>query len=170
LKVQGFILYKIYYESGLVYLGRTKQPLQDRIRGHLFKKPMHRSIDINLVTKIEYANFRTESDMFIYEVYYINKYKPPLNADDKARDEVTIDIPDVAFVEFSTHLWDSWKNEINSRASDLSKKYDEYYEIREKRSLLRSQFKMGVITREKLQDLLDEAAQREEYLRKEIYG
>ena len=41
---QGYILYRIYYGDDLVYLGRTKQPLQSRIRGHLFKKPMHRLI------------------------------------------------------------------------------------------------------------------------------
>lgn len=68
-KIQGFILYRIWYGDVLVYLGRTKQPLQSRIHGHLFKKPMHRSISINLVTKIEYAEFRTEADMNLYEIY-----------------------------------------------------------------------------------------------------
>lgn len=52
-KIQGFLLYRIWYGDTLAYLGRTKQPLQTRIHGHLFKKPMHRSIAINLVTKIE---------------------------------------------------------------------------------------------------------------------
>ena len=47
-KIQGFIIYRIWYGDILVYLGRTKQPLQSRIHGHLFKKPMHRSISINL--------------------------------------------------------------------------------------------------------------------------
>lgn len=60
-KIQGFILYRIWYGDVLVYLGRTKQPLQSRIHGHLFKKPMQRSISINLVTKIEYAEFQTEA-------------------------------------------------------------------------------------------------------------
>ena len=51
-KVQGFIVYRIWYDSHIVYVGRTKQPLQSRIRGHLFNKPMHRTIDINHVSKI----------------------------------------------------------------------------------------------------------------------
>lgn len=44
-------LYKIYYDDVLVYLGRTKQPLQTRLRGHFFKKPMHRVIDIQQVSR-----------------------------------------------------------------------------------------------------------------------
>lgn len=52
---KGFILYRIWYGDHLAYLGRTKQPLRARIRGHMFNKPMHRSIDIHNVTKIEYA-------------------------------------------------------------------------------------------------------------------
>lgn len=31
-KIQGFIIYRIWYGDILVYLGRTKQPLQSRIR------------------------------------------------------------------------------------------------------------------------------------------
>lgn len=32
-KIQGFIIYRIWYGDILVYLGRTKQPLQSRIHG-----------------------------------------------------------------------------------------------------------------------------------------
>ena len=39
-----FTLYRIYYGDDIVYIGRAKQPLQNRIRGHLFAKPMHRTI------------------------------------------------------------------------------------------------------------------------------
>ena len=44
MRVQGFLIYRIWYGDCLVYVGRTKQPLQSRIRGHLFNKPMHRTI------------------------------------------------------------------------------------------------------------------------------
>ena len=111
-KLQGFILYRIWYGDVLVYLGRTKQPLQSRIHGHLFKKPMHRSISINLVTKIEYAEFSTEADMNLYEIYFINLWKPPLNIDDKCKDELTIRLPDIEWKTFTTPLWDKWKRKI----------------------------------------------------------
>lgn len=108
-------LYRIYYGDTIVYLGRTNQRLQDRIRGHLFKKPMHRTISIGLVTKIEYAEFSSEADMNVYEIYYINKYKPALNCDDKVRDELTITLPEVEWCLFETPLWDKWKEEIRDK-------------------------------------------------------
>lgn len=115
--IKGYILYKIYYKNDLVYLGRTKQNLQIRLRGHFFGKPMHRKIDINQVTKIEYANFKSESDMFLYEVYYINKYKPALNVGNKAHDDLTINLPDIKFIEFRCKLMDKWIAQINEENS-----------------------------------------------------
>lgn len=114
-KIQGFILYRIYYGNALVYLGRTKQPLQNRIRGHLFKKAMHRSISIELVTKIEYAVFNTEADMNLYEIYFINLWKPPLNIDDKCNDDLTVSLPGVEWKLFKTPLWDKWEAEIKKK-------------------------------------------------------
>ena len=88
MRVQGFLIYRIWYGNCLVYVGRTKQPLQSRIRGHLFSKPMHRTVNIEQVTKIEYAELGSEADMNLYEIYYILRLHPPLNVDDKARDDL----------------------------------------------------------------------------------
>lgn len=112
---QDFTLYRIYYGETLIYLGRTKQPLQNRIRGHLFKRAMHRSINIDLVTKIEYATFKTEADMNLYEIYFINLWKPPLNIDDKCNDDLTVSLPDVEWKLFETPLWNKWKSEIEKK-------------------------------------------------------
>ena len=116
---EGFTLYRIYYGDTLVYLGRTMQPLQDRIRGHLFKKPMQREISIDLVTKIEYATFETQADMFLYEIYFINLWHPPLNRDDKAHDNLTIQLPDVEWKLFETKLWEKWKEQIHTNDKAL---------------------------------------------------
>lgn len=113
MEIKGYILYKIYYGDHLVYLGRTKQPLQNRLRGHLFKKPMHRVIDISQVSKVEYAMFKTEADMNLYEIYYINLYKPQLNIDDKTRDELTVKLPEVEFEVYNCPNWDKWKRQLN---------------------------------------------------------
>jgi excinuclease UvrABC nuclease subunit len=107
--VKGFIIYKIYYDFGCAYLGRTKQPLKSRLRGHFFKKPMHKQIEIGQVVKIEYALCKSEADMFVYEVYYINKFKPALNQDDKARDKLSIKMKDLIFNEFECNLMEKWK-------------------------------------------------------------
>lgn len=124
------LLYKIYYDDLVVYLGRTCQPLQNRIRGHLFGKPMHRKIDIFQVTKIEYAEFPTVADMYLYEIYFINKLKPPLNCDDKAPDELSVNLPEPEWCEFTTHLWDKWRTQIeadNCEEERLRKQREEEY-------------------------------------------
>lgn len=111
---KGFILYRIWYGDCLVYLGRTKQPLQARIRGHMFARPMHRAIDIHNVTKIEYTQLQTEADMNLYEIYFINLWKPPLNVDDKARDNLTISLPELEWKEFHPTNWEKWQRELKS--------------------------------------------------------
>lgn len=110
---QGFILYRIWYGNCLAYLGRTKQPLQARLRGHMFAKPMHRAIDIHNVTKIEYTEFQSEADMNLYEIYFINLWKPPLNVDDKAKDELSIVLSNCEWKEFVPKNWEEWKNAID---------------------------------------------------------
>lgn len=149
-KVQGFLLYRIYYGDTLVYVGRTKQPLQSRIRGHLFAKPMHRTIAIEQVTKIEYARFQTEADMNLYEIYFILKDKPPLNVDDKTRDALTIELPPVEWRLFTTPLWDKWMAEIQSRQSEYDRISKRYRYIPEEKHLLRSRYQMGEIDEEEM--------------------
>lgn len=153
--IQGFILYRIYYGDTLIYLGRTKQPLQNRIRGHLFQKPMHRSIYIDLVTKIEYAKFQTEADMNLYEIYFINLWKPPLNVDDKCQDDLTVSLPDVEWSLFETPLWEKWKTEIEKR--------DRKYHMRENEKaakeamfhFMRRKWHEGKITEEQYYEFKD---------------
>jgi len=111
---QGFLLYRIYYGDIIAYLGRTKQPLQARIRGHVFQKPMHKLILIQNVSKIEYTELQTEADMNLYEIYYINLWKPPLNVDDKARDELSISLPELEWKEFVPANWDDWKRQLEN--------------------------------------------------------
>jgi excinuclease UvrABC nuclease subunit len=123
--MKGYILYKIYYGDLLVYLGRTKQDLQQRIRGHFLAKPMHKKIDIFNTSKIEYAEFKTEADMYLYEVYYINKFHPPLNVDDRAKDNLTVELPEVEWNEFKCKLMDKWKSLLSKE--DNEKMYKRNY-------------------------------------------
>ena len=109
---KGFILYRIYYGECMAYLGRTKKSLQARIRGHMFVSPMRRAIDIHNVTRIEYTELSTEADMNLYEIYFINLWKPPLNVDDKARDSLTIRLPELEWKEFVPARWEEWKKEL----------------------------------------------------------
>lgn len=116
----NYILYKIYYGEQLVYIGRTKQDLKDRLRLHFFGKPMVRKLDIFQTTKIEYALFNTEADMYLMEIYLINLYKPMLNKDDKAHDDLTIYIPEPKFYPYWNSLIDKWKEKQIEHLIDTS--------------------------------------------------
>ena len=108
-----FILYKIYSENCLLYIGTTMQPLQTRLHGHFFKEPMHRGIYIDCVTRIEYAELSSEADAKVYEIYFINKLKPVLNRDNKVQDKLTISLPALPFREYNFELLKAWKDEIH---------------------------------------------------------
>lgn len=112
-----YIIYKIYYGGVngefIAYLGRTKQPINARLRGHFKQFPMHKLIDIFSVGHIEIAECKTEADMFLYEIYYINKYKPALNKDDKSKEELTISLPELDFrILHNEKMMQKWKEEI----------------------------------------------------------
>jgi hypothetical protein len=117
-----------------VYLGRTKQPIADRIRGHFFSKPMHRKIDINVVSKIEIAKCKSEADMYLYEIYYINLLKPALNRDDKAHDEMSVHLPELEFLEYKPKLMDKWKEQISEKIANEQRKNQELVEWQTKYS------------------------------------
>lgn len=169
--IKGFILYKFYYPFGCIYLGRTKQKLQDRIRGHLFAKPMHRKIDINNVIKIEYAEFETAADMNLYEVYFINLLKPSLNVDDKEKDDLTVQLPDVEWKEYKPRLWDKWLNEINRRQPEYEKNILRYkIGIKEDYTELRKKYRNNEISKEECKNQINILKEEEGKLEIKLYG
>lgn len=157
---KGFILYRIWYGKYIAYVGRTKQPLQSRIHGHLYKKPMQRSINIELVTKIEYTEFQTESDMNLYEIYFINLWKPTLNVDDKCKDELTVRLPDVEWKIFTTNLWDKWKKEIHAIDDAYQMKQNEKMARFELDRLMRKKWHDGEISEDAYYDYLEKSKQK----------
>lgn len=114
----------------------------------MFKKPMHREININLVSKIEYAVFKTEADMNVYEIYYINKLKPPLNCDDKAQDDLTISLPEVEWNEFLTPIWSKWKEKIQEDNAKEDEKLRIQAEYAKDCLLMRKKFQNREISEE----------------------
>ena len=110
-----FTLYKIYYGDELVYLGRTQQPLKRRLHGHFFKKRLQKALDVHRVSRVECAQFSTCADMYLYEIYYLNKLHPALNRDDVAGDGLTVSLPEVEFTAFECDLMDKWRAEKLAR-------------------------------------------------------
>lgn len=157
MKEKNYILYKIYYEEYLLYLGRTKQPLQDKLRNHFFKTSIARPINIEQVTKIEYAKFKSVADLYLYEIYYINKLKPSLNRDDKAKDELTVSLPEVIWMQFETQLIEKWKVKIAERdKKDEEKRYLKIQIKDEKRKKKREIFSRSDISSEEKINLWDD--------------
>lgn len=169
MKTPTFIVYRIYYGDCLVYVGRTKQPLQNRIRGHLFGKPMHRTISIEQVTRIEYATLGSEADMNLYEIYYILKLHPPLNVDDKAQDALSVALPELEWNEFTTPLWEKWKQEIVRQDTELDRVRRRYIEIPQEISVLRSLRRTGEITEFDFLEKYDALRQESDEVRKMLW-
>lgn len=169
MKVQGFILYRIWYGNHLVYVGRTKQPLQNRIRGHLFAKPMHRVLNIELITKIEYAEFKTEADMNLYEIYFILIWRPTLNVDDKAHDMPTVELPPVEWNPFETPLWEKWKKDILEKSSSYERKRRRIRSIEQQQSIIRSQHKDGKITAFEMDEQISALRKEKNKLLEDLY-
>ncbi len=82
-------------------------------------------MDIFAVTRIEYAEFATCADMYLYEIYYINILHPILNRDDAAPDELTVVLPEVAFTEFECNLMEKWKAEVLIKKEQIRQKRSE---------------------------------------------
>lgn len=125
--IKGYILYKIYYKdiydrdkNYLVYIGRTKQSLNSRLRGHFVSPKNQRILDIFQVSRIEYTIFNSAADMYLYEIYLINKYKPPLNRDDKASDELSVTLPDREWISHCCPLMAKWKKELTDHIGGIS--------------------------------------------------
>lgn len=66
------------------------------------------------------VQFYKEADMNLYEIYYINRWKPHLNVDDKARDNLSISLTDKEWIEFIPTNWDDWKKEISTDNSGVA--------------------------------------------------
>lgn len=117
----NYILYKIYYGDELVYIGRTKQDLQQRLRHHFFGgNAMTKKLDILQTTRIEYCLCKTEADMNLLEIYLICKYKPRINRDDKPKDDLTIHLQEPNFYPYWTPLIDKWKEKKIGHLIDIS--------------------------------------------------
>jgi Nuclease subunit of the excinuclease complex len=120
------IIYRIWYSRNptpddsstefIAYIGRTKNDLTQRIRQHFMGHPLQKKLDIRGVSHIDYTTFPTVADMYVAEVILINKYKPPLNVDDKAPDELTFSFELGGAFEMweKPQLMEKWMNDRRS--------------------------------------------------------
>lgn len=110
-----FIIYRIFYGNILAYVGQTAQPIARRLQKHFFAAVHIRKLDPREVTRIEVAHCISRADMNIYERYYIELFKPPLNALAKDSDELTVRLPDLVFEDVDIPLLDKWRQKISEK-------------------------------------------------------
>ena len=96
-----------------IYVGYTGQKMGERMNQHFTKGHLPKEC-YQSVAKIEYIKWKTKSDAQVMEVYFINKYKPKFNKQDKRSDTLTIQLEEKDWktyqvlkkqVERSTPYW-----------------------------------------------------------------
>lgn len=115
-----YIIYKVYYGDILAYIGQTAQQINRRLHKHFFAASHIRKIDPRAVTKVEVAVCLTRADMNVYEKYYIELLKPPLNSLEKDTDLLTIRLPDLDFCAVDIPLMDKWRAKIAEKENEES--------------------------------------------------
>lgn len=75
----------------IIYVGYTGQTLERRMQQH-WEKGHLPSECYNQVSKIEYMKYKTKADAMIMETYFINKFKPIYNKQNKQMDNITIQL------------------------------------------------------------------------------
>ena len=110
----AYLLYRIYYDGTLVYIGQTAQAIDRRLQKHFFAPAHIRKIDPRLVTSVEVASCASRADMNVYERYYIELHKPELNFLEKDIDDLSpsVRLPDLDFQEAHIPLMDKWRVKI----------------------------------------------------------
>lgn len=82
--------FKDIYDN-TIYIGYTGQKMSERMNQHFTKGHLPKEC-YQSVAKIEYIKWKTKSDAQVMEVYFINKYKPKFNKQDKRSDTLTIQL------------------------------------------------------------------------------
>ena len=123
---------KMYYvyrfldkAKNIIYVGKSKQELEQRFRGHLHLP----NECYDLVYRIEYIECKTESDMSIKEIYYINKYKNfehyYFNVLDMTELPISVDFDD-KWKKYKGPLGENFKNSINYKKGYTTEKEIKY--------------------------------------------
>ena len=108
--------------------------------------------------------------MNLYEIYFILKEHPPLNVDDKTRDYPTVDLPPVEWKEFTTPLWEKWRDELQIKATQKDKLRMRYRQIPEEMRIVRSMRRTGEISEDEYWDRHEVLNKELDQISKELWG
>ena len=101
-----YCVYRFINNKGdIIYIGKSKRIVTRLTKEHFTKNGHLPSDCYNQTVKVEICMFKTEADMMIAELYFINIYKPYYNTDSKTVDSVTVSIngfDDMEWEEFNS--------------------------------------------------------------------
>ena len=94
-----YFLYRFLNKNNnIIYVGKTTNPMKKRMNRHRHcPKQCYQER-----TKVLYAELETKADLFIYEVYYINKYMPKYNKATKYKKQPQSKIIGLVWKDYET--------------------------------------------------------------------
>lgn len=93
--MKKFYIYRYYNKNDeVIYVGLTARPIAKRVKEHEVEELQKET------ARIEYSTVESAADMRMYELFYINKYKPKYNKRDLYKDGVNLSIPELKFIPF----------------------------------------------------------------------
>ena len=107
--------------------------------------------------------------MNLYEIYFINLWKPPLNIDDKCRDVLTVSLPDVEWKVFTTPLWDKWEKEIEKTDKAYQMRKQEKAALQEMDRWMRRKFYQGEISEAEYEEYCEKSCDKEKEIDLSMY-
>lgn len=81
-------------KNQVIYVGLTSRPLKRRVKEHSVEQLQSET------DHIDFALVDSEVDMRMYELYYINKYRPKFNKRDLYFDGNNLKLPELTFVPY----------------------------------------------------------------------
>lgn len=120
-------------DDNVIYIGRTNN-LVKRMKEHFSENGHLPSECYESVVKVEFIILNNEIDMNIYELYYINLFKPYYNTKDKKETDTEVNLPSKVWriyidhehnentYSFNLNLITSLKNEIRTMVKYKSQK------------------------------------------------
>jgi hypothetical protein len=117
------ILYRIYVGRKCVYVGATTGDLTATLRAHFLGKD--NDLDVEYVSKIEYAILPSFADCIVYKSYFVNLDKPIYNKSDRARDALSdnISLPILIFIEYNNPIIEKWKKMLRDEQTSLFEQF-----------------------------------------------
>lgn len=149
-----YYVYRFLNEDNkVIYVGRTMN-VASRMTTHFSKRGHLPSGCYEQVKRIDYLTLKTKNDMKIKELYYIGKYMPEFNTQDKYNVSIVTDELSDAWIVFDKTEYESYINEIKNLQSELAEKTGQIESLQnELKTYFEKVNSLSVLNQEKVYEL-----------------